>query len=336
MLLLTLNFFISPIDKNFKIVKIIGGEQDGDNILYSISGAILTSCKDIIVSSGRGNFIARYDWDGNFINKIGMKGKGPGEFLYPTSLSISNEKLYFLDKFNSRFVETDLNLENIRYFKLPQESFGFCSSLNVTNNGMFVASFLFNKSQDSRIYIFDRNLKLKNKFFGFSPIKIDKKNEKNYYILERGCDVLYGLDDKFEKMLITFVFPDNPMDFYLYSINGKMIKKFSYELDKKYHFPHFIYKRSSRVGAHVPNIKCVFFHSHVWYVFVELNHIKSEKLKDIESKFFYIKYNKDGEFIGKYPMDIGFDCFYVSKEGYILGKHLHTDEDQLMIYKILN
>ncbi len=71
-------------ERHFRLVKTIG--DDRDNYMFQrLSGAALTEEREIVVCDQLGNFVAKYDWQGNFIHSIGQKGKGPGDFLCPSS-----------------------------------------------------------------------------------------------------------------------------------------------------------------------------------------------------------------------------------------------------------
>jgi hypothetical protein len=345
--------FIPSFNKNFKIVKIIGDDQDGC-IFSTISDAILTPSKDIFILDGKESFIAKYDWEGNFINRVGQKGQGPGDFYWPTSINIFNGKVYFLDRFNNRFVEADLELKNFNYFKFPPE-IRIPSIFTVIDKNKFVIDYnSFNKPDNDKICIIEKkakiNTRIKRLFFNHTPIDIQSISKDNRTLsrLRFLFEIFYALDDKSKKLLITFKNPDNPIVFFLYSINGELLKRFSYKMDKKYHFTHTLYKEkklsiSSLKGQYAVDVDSVFYYDKHWYIFVAQYHYKTGnyefKLSNhknyVETKSFYLKFDENGKLIGKFITDPYFRCFYISKDGYALGKHPNLELEQLMIYKIL-
>lgn len=338
--------FSSPENENFRFVKII--EDQSGHIFSGISDATLTSCKDIIILDGLGNTISKYDWNGNFINRIGQKGQGPGDFYWPTSVNIFNEKIYILDRLNNRFVEADMELKNLKYFRLHKNNFS--KSFDVIDGNKFIIDHIsLNKPDDNKIRIIDKNGNLIRTFFNHTPIDINsiKKDEKTLSRLAFISKITYALNDKLDKLLITFHTSDNPIVFYLYSVNGELIKKFSYQTDKKYRFVHELYtaqKVSLSVfkGRYFIDVESVFYYNNHWYIFVSENHYKDgnfelnirNHLEYFENKSFYLKFDENCKLIGRFDINPYFKCFYISKDGYALGKHPHSDSEELVIYKI--
>jgi hypothetical protein len=351
--LIIFRLFCLSLNQNFKLVKIIGGDQS-DCFFYGISDAILTPNKDIIILDARENFIARFDWNGKFINRIGRKGRGAGDLNWPTSAGIFNGKLYILDKFNNRLVETDPELKNLRYFKLPH-NINMPSVFNVIDEKKFVIDTIsIQKPDGPKICIIERTGKISTKinkmFFNHTPIEINSKSKDRRALLRSGYlfSVVYAMDDDKKEMLITSRKPDNVMFFYLYSPEGKSIKKFSYQMDEKYHFSYYLFKNnkpslSLLKGRYNVDIGGIFYYNGHWYIFVNIHHYKDGDYeltignlkKYAERKSFYLKFDKAGKLVGKFLTDPSFICFHISKDGYVLGKHPDLEAEQLMIYKIL-
>lgn len=350
--LIIFRFYCLSLNQNFKVVKIVGDGQS-DCFFSKISDAILTPSKDIIIFDAKENFIARFDWDGNFVNRIGQTGKGAGDFFWPTSADIFNGKLYILDKFNRRFAESDLQLKNLRYFKLPEE-INLPSVFNVIDEKEFVIDYIsFKKPDDPKICIIEKtdnvSTKISNTFFNHIPIELPSKSKDERTLRRFGqlFGVVYALDDSKKKMLITFCEPDNLMLLFLYNIKGELIKQFSYKMDEKYQFPHYLYKNKRLTlnllkGRHNIDVVSVFYYNTHWYIFVNVHHHKdvNENLtidnykKYIDSKSFYLKFDENGKLLGKFSTPY-FSCFYISKDGFVLGKHPDSEVEQLMIYKML-
>jgi len=85
-------------------------------------------------------------------------------------------------------------------------------------------------------------------------------------------------------------------------------------------------------GLHTIDLRSIFFYNHCWYIFIEKKYYK--KHDDVVREYLYVKYEKNGRFIGKFVIPAGFECFHVSKDGYVLGKQPYAEIEQLLIYKI--
>ena len=350
--LIICRLFCLSLSQNFKLINIIGNDQSDSNFFY-ISDAIITPCRDIIILDAKENFVARFDWEGKLINRIGQKGQGPGDFYWPTSASILNDKLYFLDRFNNRFVESNLELKNLHYFKLQENRMPKYFHV-ISKNKFVIDNTSFVQPDGPRIFIIEKigkaNPKISKMFFKHTPIDINLENKDDRTLYKFGSlfKVIYGIDDTRKKMLISFCSPNNPIVFFLYNIKGEFIKKFSYQTDKKYNFPHYLYKRkklsfSSLRGQNVLDLASIFYYDSHWYVFVNTSHYENRNFKNIrevkkytEKKSFYLKFDENGKLVGKFIVDPFFRCFHISKDGYVLGKHPDSEVERLVVYKILN
>lgn len=334
------------IDNNFKLIRTIDGEDD---YVYSeISGAFLSQCREIFILDFKDNTISKYDWEGRLIKRVGRKGQGPMDFLGPKCLCASNDKLFLLDQMNTRIAEFDLNLENFHYIKLSS-SVGYPDAFHVLDNNRFLVQTLFtisNSVNDNehnfKIAIIDNDSKVQKSFFDLLPIKPDNRGRGDKK-MEIGLGFLtsikFGFNDKGDEMLIAFGMPDNPIVFYIFDTQGKMLKTFKHSVDKSYTFPFALISGEkltfeSLKGVRNIHTKSVCYYQKCWYVFMELRSYRT--YKDYDSRFFYLKYDENGQFLGEFPTEKGFQCFFVSTDGYFLGKHSNADYEQLMVYKILN
>ena len=353
LIFIVLDTFSLPVNRNFKIEKIIGNDQI-ETTFSVITDAVLTPCKDIIILDGKQDYIARFDWEGKLINQIGQKGRGAGDFLRPASASIFNDKLYILDRFNNRFSESDLDLKNIRYFKLPYSIRMPRSLIVIGKNSFIVDNTSIIEPEAPKLGVIEitekHNTEIKKLFFNHTPIDISSISEgiRTSRRLGQLFNVIFGIDHGKKRMLITFQNPDNPVCFYLYGMNGELIKQFSHQMDKKYSFPHYLYQTkklslNSLKGRYNLNADGVFYYDKHWYIFFSEHHYKSgdhdlritniKKYSEIQS--FYLEFDENGKFLGKFNTDPDFLCFDISEDGYVLGKHPESEAEQLVIYKIL-
>jgi hypothetical protein len=339
--------FTFSLNEHFKLVKIITDQSD--YIFENITDAVLTSCNDIIILDGKGCTVSKYDWDGNLIKRIGQRGQGPGDFFWPTRINVLNEKMYILDRLNYRLVEADLKLKNLKYFKLKGNR--LLDSFDVINNNTFIiAQSSFNKPDGDKINIIDKKENIIKSFFNHTPIDIRsiKNNPNKLRRLALFSNIYYGLNNEAGKLLVAFSSSGNPIDLFLYGLDGKLIQKFSYPLDKKYQFVHKLYtdpKISLSVfkGQHAISVESIFNYNNHWYVFFTTISYKSGNFKLTprnineysDRKSFYLKLDDKGKMIEKFAVNPYFKCFDISKDGYVLGKHPDSESEELVIYKMI-
>jgi len=120
------------IVKNLKLPKIgskqytmkeelsIGESRNDDNYYFSkISALYVDNRENIYLIEGNERQVRLFDKDGKFIRKFGRKGRGPGEFLYPTYVYVNDSIIYVVDsgnrKISSYFIDgtflTDLRVD---------------------------------------------------------------------------------------------------------------------------------------------------------------------------------------------------------------------------------
>ncbi len=350
-IIFTFNLCLLSVDKMFKPVMVIGEEEKEDYILIRISGAVLTSCKDIIIADDKGHFIARYDWAGNFKNKIGQQGKGPDDFYMPKDLGIIDKKIWVFDQANLRIARMDEKLENLEYLRLPSR-IGFPAHFKLLDGARFVITSKFNSQywshpskKKEKVRIFFMNLEknpaeILRGFFNFTPMNVDGINTNNPKTLRRISSlssVIYGLDITGKRMLVSFTMPDNPLAFFLYDLEGKLIKKFQHPFGKKYAFPHKFYRTGQTslntiLKMHIPYVTTIFYCNHRWYVVVALKYYK--EVFQPEEKYLFLEFDGNGKLLKEYTGTRGLICFYVSPDGYLLGKNPGAELEQLEVYKI--
>ena len=130
-------FLYFPNLADFKVVNTIGDENN-DNIFYEISSAFISPNKEIYVADRKGNSISKYNWDGEFIKKIGKKGSGPGDIGLITSINYFKSEFYFHDFRNKRILVTDKNLIKLRYKSLRFPKVILSTTIRILKNDHLV------------------------------------------------------------------------------------------------------------------------------------------------------------------------------------------------------
>ncbi len=234
-----------------ELVKTIGDERD-DYTFFIITGAVVSPQKEIYVLDGQGFFVAKYDWEGKFLGRTGRKGKGPGDLFYPRAINYYNGKIYLLDRGNRRIAEINPNLEEFDYFKLPVDG-SFDANMAPLGNGTFIGDFGTYLKNRGRLGVVDTEGQIAGSFFNKYPIPVDikegNKNSVDSYsrmmMLNSETKPIFAVDNKKENILISFKKPDNPIRLFLYNIEGKQLKCFSYKIpEKKYKLSDFLLKAS--------------------------------------------------------------------------------------------
>ena len=95
-----------------------------------------------------------FDMNGKFISKIGSKGSGPGNYVFPIDFTI--------DKENRRVVIDDGNRNNLLFYDLDSYEY------------------LYSKNHTTHFFDF---LISKNQFFLFSPYGFDESRSDNYVLV---------------------------------------------------------------------------------------------------------------------------------------------------------
>jgi hypothetical protein len=331
-IILLLSQFYSIGAASLKLVKEIG--SDDENYIFSrILGAALSKKKDIYVLDCRANFLARYDWNGKFIKKIGQTGQGPGDFNIPRDLNIFDEKLYFLDSGNRRIAEVDLELKEIKYHKMYDE-IPFTGNFFITGKNKCIGNAFYaagNMAEYKAIKIFDFNTQWSKIFFEHLPFPNNKKVTPFllFYSLPS-----FGIDRENKKIVISFMYPNNPIDFYVYSIEGECRETFSYIFDENYRPPDYLLEAKKPSKKHTKIMVTSIF-AYKGHYLVLVCKTKMKDYYDFESERHFLVFDKENkELKSKFPAPNYLEAFSLSDDGYLLGTRNFEDIAKLCIYKL--
>lgn len=324
---------------SLKPVKTIGDENDGNYLFFRISGAILSDKHDIYVLDSKGHFIAKYDWNGKFIKKVGGQGEGPGSFSLPIGLDMFNGRLYFIDVMNTRIAQIDPALDNLKYYKMYSTLTGTKCFFVLENNLFITEAMDIESSEYNGLQIVDMNSGSRVTFFDKTPIEIpgDSKNQSMASARARlFFRPHFGIDRKRNRVLVTFSTADNPVKFYVYTLDGTYVDEFSYQVEKKYSFPGFLLE--SGPGGYPPIsysliINGIYIYKNYYVVFLGKRTLKRKKVA--EYRIECLIFNRDGGTLKtKFSVPGDFDPFFISPEGYVLARRYHEDEVKLYIYQL--
>lgn len=335
MIFLILFLFSGLIGKEYKIefIRAIGDESK-DYIFFGLSSGVVSKSMDIYVGDQSGYFIAKYDREGKFIKKIGQKGSGPGDFGNIRHLDIFQDKLYVFDHANTRIVELDLDLNILNYIKLTGKFFRY--SFPIKDN-LFLGDFFSLVKDEGRIGIVDRKGVRTKTFFNNTSIGTDFNWQDRTKILRLAStgSLILDISPERDKVLISFLTPDNPVQFFLYSVKGELLKNFNYKADKKFHFPEHYLKANSPVPRlfHFLEVDSVFFYKSNYIAFCREVTCNDNKY---ESEDFGLIFDNAGNLLQRLEMDKDKKMWFfdLSEDGYLMGTGLDADIAQLFIYRI--
>lgn len=330
-LLLLLTIGLTADEYSLELVKSIGDERE-NYTFYGISTLAMSGDKDIFVATG-GVSIAKYNWDGTFIKKIGKKGQGTGDFSKIKQLTIFKNKLYAYDSGNSRVVELDTDLNILDYIKLPHRFSRFCAPLD---EDRFIGDYFPLEKGKGRIAVVNRKGERLLRFFDKIPLGDDFNwNDRMKVMLLANCtSLVMNVSPESDKVLVTHFFTNNPADFYVYTTEGKPLTRLTYKADDKFTFPHHYMTR----GKPLPDkyneleINALFSYQTNYLVFLrEVSRLSKEKET---RKHFYLVFNQDGKLVQRteLPGDLWFR--HLTAGGYLLGLDSAQEDTKVVVYRL--
>jgi len=328
------------------LVKTIGDQRE-NYTFFDISSAAISQEKDIFVFDSKGVFLAKFNWNGNYIGRIGRAGQGPSEFHSARSVVLYKNRLYVLDRGNHRIIDMNLDLKDLKYLKTAYDA-RLDGKLVVLKENRFLGEFLFTRENGDKIGIFDSQGILIKSFFNNSPVKlpvIDKQDQMRMarqFMMSKETAPVIGSDINGEMVLISFEKPDNPIQFYIYNTKGQLLKEFSYPIeDEKYKFSRFFIDATSEAimdpkrypeKTFSPYIYSQFIHDDCFVVFLWLQEFSKKEL--INNTSYCLVFDKNGKIVDKLEVDSQMKFFCISKDGYLLGSKPDEETTRLYVYKL--
>ncbi|MCP4221294.1 MAG: hypothetical protein GY765_42100 [bacterium] len=335
--------------ERLQLVKTIGDERE-DYTIFGLADATLTGNKDIYLLNAKANYVAHYDWKGNFKRRIGRSGQGPGDFSFPCYLTYYGKSLYINDRGNRRIVGVNVKTGKTTYFKQSQKN-SLGRAFSKIDNGDFLGTFRDIREKRGRFGRFDLKFNIIHTFFNRYPVnigigedKISDAKTKDLMIkmvfLSSDTHPIYFYDRNKKEILISFWCPGNPASFYLYNTEGKLLKKFSHTIEEiKYQWPKFFLDAPLELLANpnkypdrfTPIFDCIAVHESSFIAFLSLeDYVKKERIR---CRKFCLIFDRNGKLKEKFPLNNGVRIFKYSN-GYFLGTIRDADVEKLYIYKL--
>jgi hypothetical protein len=340
------------VNPEFKLVKTIGDERD-DYTIFGLGDAIITDDNDIYILNVRGNHIAKFGWDGLYKGKFGQKGQGPSDLYFPRSLAYFQGKIFVLDRGNHRIAEINISDGKFQYYKYSQNT-RISNGLFVLDDCKFMGIFSEIKRNRGRIGIMDKKFNIIRSFFNKYPIDMDLGNGSFTFkdgmspdkivritTLNNSFEPVYDYDRSSNEIIVSFRSPDNPIRFFVYNIDGKLVREFSYTInEKKYKFSRlFLDTPISKLREpkkwpprFEPNLR-VYIHNNHYVAFLALHDFEGKEI--VRRRYFCLIFGRDGNLISRIPLNSKLLIIRESN-GFFLASLWEEDIEKLYIYRLEN
>lgn len=180
------------------------GLEDSDNLNYLFSNvrAVAVNSKgEVFITNTSDHTIRVFNKDGEFLRKMGGKGRGPGEFMDLTSISIdAQDRVTAVDRFQDKVVRFKAISTDFDEFLLPETSLATLRMAQTLPNGHMVMIYrhtegpnseanlvhqvdtenekVIGRYADAFTYFYDRNI----------PIEVEMSSVPRYEATKFGSD----------------------------------------------------------------------------------------------------------------------------------------------------
>jgi len=216
-----------------KIVSI--GSNEMNYVFFIVSSAVFDENYNIYVADGKGSYVRKYNSHGIFLKEIGKYGQGPGDFSEVLSgMYNAGRELDLLDSKNMRIAVMDLDLNINKYVQIRHTAHGL-----LTINGLYYLLCPAINSPFYKIVVYDNLGNFQKEFFNRGPSFMDKMPTTK--IEMAAMKIFSGLNFQFNKESGQIVIvPQNPgetIEVFIYSPEGKLLRKLDVNHLINYHFP---------------------------------------------------------------------------------------------------
>lgn len=171
------------IAKNFiKNIDYIKLQLTNPNSVFSEISKIQIRNNLIYVLDATGqHFVYIFNMDGSFVQRIGKKGKGPGEYTKLCDFDVDEKgNIYLCDRQKMKIIVYDIHNKLISEKKLPFRADAF----TLLNEGNYIFSVQLNSSKSldkSKVIITDSTLNIKRQYFKYNKNCLDDKRSNSIF-----------------------------------------------------------------------------------------------------------------------------------------------------------
>ncbi len=166
---------------------IIGSEEDKNYMFYQARDIKVDSQGNIYVLDSGNHRVQKFDKKGNYIQTIGRKGQGPGEFANIYHMLFDNQKNLYVSGMRIIHIFNDKG-EFIRNVDLPITQIDF--AVNTEGNFIISGFVTSEKGQNYGILIVDSTGKIIKKISEFQGIDIFQKGKSMVFLSHRYSPML--------------------------------------------------------------------------------------------------------------------------------------------------
>lgn len=201
------------IDYNsiFDTVRIIKLETTEKSVIGYIDKVVINN-DNIFIIDKRLKVVRSFDLDGRFLNDIGTMGNGPGEYISPIDICISDSIVNVLDDAQNKIIRYRFDGSFVDETQVPFFALQFATMRNgdYVFRGKNSHNYHLGDLHDYYIWVCDSTMKIKQKGFyynqpniNFCPMSYFSKQNDDIYFTDFVCDTIYQVkDEQLEKRYI--------------------------------------------------------------------------------------------------------------------------------------
>ncbi len=218
---------VSSITEDIKYIPI---ETHPDGLFSGNSPLkiIFKNDRILIFDKRRANALLMFDMDGRFLQKIGKRGSGPGEYNVLSSYTADDNYIYLLDASKSMVLTYDYKGNYIKALKTPNRPM----DIAVFNNGDFLLTnhpLIYGEEKGARLFITDDKLNIKNELFPVN--ETDSKLTMSPHFADMGDKFSY--QNYIQDTLVVFDKRTEEYETYSFDFPHKVPLEMRSELDFK-------------------------------------------------------------------------------------------------------
>lgn len=137
-----------------------------------------------------------YDWEGNFVRRIGKIGQGPGEYVGLGDFQIYNDTVFMFDAPRNKMLAYTIDGEFVAQRDLPFQ----VDIFSILDNNLWlwgVSSYNEKKYKDAQIISTDKDFDFIKEYVGYNK-NVDHNVKLSYYFVHSSNKVIYhqGLENE--------------------------------------------------------------------------------------------------------------------------------------------
>jgi len=211
------------------------GSNEINYVFFVASSAVFDDDYNIYVADGKGSYVRKYNSRGIFIKEIGKYGQGPGDFSDVLSgMYYAGRELDLLDSKNMRIAVMDLDLNIKKYIQIRHTA----HALSMVNSLYYLLCPASN-SPFYKIVVYDDLGIIHKEFFNQGPSFMNKMPTTK--IEMAAMKIFSGLNFHFNResneIVIVPKNPGNTIEVFIYSPEGKLLRKLDVDHLVNYRFP---------------------------------------------------------------------------------------------------